>query len=50
MYKAITLATNNGSPVLLAANFSEGTVDQYDTSLRLLGQFTDRHAPAGYAP
>lgn len=50
LYTGVTLATNNGSPVLLAANFSEGTVDEYNSALQLIGQFADRHAPAGYAP
>ena len=50
LYTGVALATNNGSPVLLAANFSEGTVDEYDSTLRLIGQFADRRAPVGYAP
>ncbi len=50
LYTGATLATNNGSPILLAANFSEGTVDKYNAALQLIGQFTDRHAPTGYAP
>src|SRR6185312_8690667 len=47
--KGVTLATNGG-PVLLAANFSEGTIDEYNSTMQLIGQFTDRQAPAGYAP
>jgi len=35
---------------LLAANFSEGTVDAYGTNAILIRQFTDPLAPAGYAP
>ena len=50
VYKGATLATNNGVPVLLAANFGEGTIDEYDSSAHLIGQFVDHHAPAGYAP
>ena len=50
VYKGVTLATTTHGPVLLAANFSEGTVDVYDTSMALLGQFSDRRAPDGYAP
>jgi uncharacterized protein (TIGR03118 family) len=49
VYKGITMVTNGG-PVLLAANFGEGTVDEYDSTLHLIGQFVDRDAPAGYAP
>ncbi len=49
VYKGITLVTNGG-PMLLAANFRQGTVDAYDGTLKLVGQFADSHAPAGYAP
>lgn len=49
VYKGITLVTNTGTPLLLLANFSEGTVDVYDTNFNLV-QFTDPRAPAGYAP
>jgi uncharacterized protein (TIGR03118 family) len=49
VYKGITLVTNTGMPLLLLANFSEGTVDVYDTNLNLT-QFSDPKAPAGYAP
>lgn len=49
VYKGITLCTNTGRPLLLAANFREGTVDVYDTNLNLT-QFVDSKAPAGYAP
>jgi uncharacterized protein (TIGR03118 family) len=50
VYKGITIATNAGGPVLLAANFAEGTVDVYDTNIMLIHQFMDPRAPAGYAP
>jgi uncharacterized protein (TIGR03118 family) len=50
LYTGIALVTNNAEPVLLAANFSEGTVDRYDSSLQMTGQFTDMEAPEGYAP
>ncbi len=49
VYKGITLVTNWGTPLLLLANFSEGTVDVYDTNLDLV-QYSDPKAPAGYAP
>jgi len=49
VYKGITLDTNTGAPLLLFANFSEGTVDAYDTNMHLV-QFADPKAPAGYAP
>ena len=50
VYKGVTLAHASGGPVLLAANFSEGTVDAYDGELNLIGQLSDSRAPAGYAP
>jgi len=50
VYKGVALVAAPGGPVLLAANFSEGTVDVYDGDLNLIGQLSDSHAPAGYAP
>ena len=50
VYKGVTLVAAPGGPVLLAANFSEGTVDSYDGDLNLIGQLSDSHAPTGYAP
>ena len=50
IYKGVTLVSAPGGPVLLAANFSEGTVDAYDGNVNLIGQLSDSHAPAGYAP
>ena len=50
-YTGVTLLTAaSGNPVLLAANFSEATVDVYDGDLSLIVQLADPHAPAGYAP
>lgn len=49
VYKGITLVTNTGTPLLLLANFAEGTVDIYDTNLNLT-QHLDPRTPAGYAP
>jgi uncharacterized protein (TIGR03118 family) len=50
VYKGITLSSNASGPLLLAANFSEGTVDAYDTTMHLVGQFADHRARPGYAP
>ena len=50
VYKGVTLVAASDGPVLLAANFSEGTVDAYDGELNLIAQLSDSHAPAGYAP
>ena len=57
VYKGITLVTikgkhkdkNNDTPLLLLANFREGTVDIYNTNMDLM-QISDPKAPAGYAP
>jgi uncharacterized protein (TIGR03118 family) len=50
VYKGATLASVAGVPFLLAANFSEGTVDVYDGNANLIGQLADSQAPQGYAP
>ena len=53
VYKGITLVTTTNGPLLLAANFREGSLDVYGTNssgIQLLGQFSDPKAPAGYAP
>ena len=50
VYIGVTLASVAGVPFLLAANFSEGTVDVYDGNASLISQLSDSHAPAGYAP
>jgi uncharacterized protein (TIGR03118 family) len=51
VYKGITLVTeDDGSTLLLAANFREATVDAYDANLNLVGQYSDCNTPAGYAP
>jgi len=49
VYKGIALASTSDGPLLLAANFSEGTLDAYDSSMNLV-QYTDPDTPAGYAP
>src|ERR1017187_3475551 len=49
-YKGITLITTSNGPVLLAANFREGSVDAYGTNLMLMAQYQDPKAPKGYAP
>ncbi|HSY19097.1 MAG TPA: TIGR03118 family protein [Candidatus Acidoferrales bacterium] len=50
VYKGLTIATNSTGTVLLAANFAEGTIDEYNSTMQLIGQFSDQYAPAGYAP
>src|SRR5206468_4196850 len=50
VYKGVTLAATANGSALLAANFSEGTIDMYDANLTLVHQFSDPNAPVGYAP
>ncbi len=50
VYKGVTIVTNLGEPLLLAANFGEATVDVYDGDMNLMGQLSDPDSPAGYAP
>lgn len=50
VYKGIALVTTASGPTLLAANFHNATLDAYDTSLKLIHQFSDGNAPSGYAP
>ncbi len=50
VYKGATLVTNSTGRILLAANFSEATVDVYDTNTTLVAQLSDSSAPLGYAP
>jgi len=50
VYKGVALVTTGNGPVLLAANFRNGTVDAYWTNSMLIGQFMDPKAPAGFAP
>jgi|GEM_PF-1332568 uncharacterized protein (TIGR03118 family) len=49
-YTGLALASNSDGPLLLAANFAEGTLDVYATNATLVAQFADANAPAGYAP
>jgi uncharacterized protein (TIGR03118 family) len=50
VYKGITLITTASGPMLLAANFAEGTLDAYDNNLGPAVQYADPAASAGYAP
>jgi uncharacterized protein (TIGR03118 family) len=50
VYKGVTLATVGTNTLLLAANFHEGTIDLYRSGSTTPTQFSDRTAPAGYAP
>lgn len=53
VYTDIAVAKNNGGTFLLAANFSGGTVDVFDSNFKaakLTGSFSDPALPAGYKP
>lgn len=53
VYKGIALAHTMTGPMLLLANFSEGTIDAYrpsGTTATLVAQYSDAKAPADYAP
>lgn len=50
VYKGATLAATSNGPVLLAANFSAGTIDVYGTNAALIAQYSDASVPEGYAP
>ena len=46
MYKGLAIAGSN----LYAADFSQGTINVFDSSFTPSGSFTDPNAAAGYAP
>src|SRR5580765_2992657 len=53
VYKGLALLTNNEGTFLLAANFNSGKVDAFDRNFNpthLVGNLTDPHLPAGFAP
>jgi uncharacterized protein (TIGR03118 family) len=50
VYKGIALTTTMHGPTLLGANFFNGTLDEFDTNLVMVGQAKDMRAPKGYAP
>jgi uncharacterized protein (TIGR03118 family) len=50
VYKGAAIASSNGSSFLYVTNFSDGTVEVYDTGFKLVNSFTDRRIPRGFAP
>jgi uncharacterized protein (TIGR03118 family) len=53
VYKGLAVGNNATGVFLYATNFHAGTVDVFDSTFKpaaLSGNFTDPHAPAGYAP
>jgi uncharacterized protein (TIGR03118 family) len=50
IYTGLALTTNSAGPLLLVADFAEGTLDAYSTNGSLLARYADSTAPAGYVP
>ena len=50
IYTGLALTTNSSGPLLLAANFGEGSLDVYDTNATLVARYFDSNAPSGYVP
>jgi uncharacterized protein (TIGR03118 family) len=50
IYMGATVAQTANGPMLLVANFSEATIDVYDTNVTLIAQLSDTNAPEGYGP
>ena len=53
VYKGLALLTNIEGTFLLAANFNSGKIDVFDRNFNpthLVGNLTDPHLPAGFAP
>ncbi len=52
IYTGVAVVTTSSGPLLLAANFAEGTLDAYSGAApdTLVAQFTDSNAPTGYVP
>jgi hypothetical protein len=50
VYKGLTIADHNGTPMLYAANFRNGTVDVFDQKFKQVNSFTDPNVPKGFAP
>ena len=52
-YKGLALDNTASGPVLLAANFAQGTIDTFGSDFKpitLTGNFTDPNLPSGFAP
>ncbi len=50
VYKGLAIGTTNQGTFLYAANFSNGTVDMFDSQFKKINSFTDPNLPSGYAP
>jgi uncharacterized protein (TIGR03118 family) len=50
VYKGLAIGTTDQGTFLYAANFSNGTVDVFDSNFKQVNSFTDPNLPSGYAP
>jgi uncharacterized protein (TIGR03118 family) len=50
VYKGLAIGTTDHGTYLYAADFSNGTVDVFDSSFKPVKSFTDPNLPASYAP
>jgi len=50
VYKGLAIGTTDQGTLLYAANFSNGTVDVFDSNFKQVDSFTDPNLPPGYAP
>jgi uncharacterized protein (TIGR03118 family) len=50
VYTGLAVANNGVNPVLFAANFHDGVVEEYDSHFSFIGSFTDPNLPFGFAP
>ena len=49
-FTGLTIGSSDGSTDLYAADFANGTVDEFDSSFTEVATFTDDTVPAGFAP
>jgi uncharacterized protein (TIGR03118 family) len=49
-YTGLAIGTTHQATFLYAANFSNGTVDMFDSQFDKVSSFTDPNLPSGYAP
>lgn len=50
VYKGLTMAENNGTPLLYAADFRDDKVEVFDKNFHQVNAFTDPNLPGDYAP
>jgi uncharacterized protein (TIGR03118 family) len=50
VYKGLAIGTNADGTFLYATNFSNGTVDVFDSNFQKVNSFTDRKVAKGFAP